>query len=187
MANAFLVNFNSWIKDFLKKNFKIIILVLAALIVLLFFRKMLIVTVFLAVNSVIALIWMFFRNRTIAIELVTFTSLLCFYAYGLKAGLFMIFVLVLIHNLITANMSINNFLAIFISPLLILAMSPFKGVGIVNFGIIYSIIFNFIFWILVLFLHTGSIYRRTVFTITNLIWTIFVFSNFAEPLLRLLV
>lgn len=180
-----LTHFGTAVKEFFKQYVKVIILILLGLGVLLFFQKFLIMAVFLGINALIALVWMYFHNRVIAIELITLTSFLCFYAFGVKAGIFFMFLSLLVHNFITTNMSINNALNIVLSPLLLWGLSLVKGLGIVWLGIAHVVIINLIFFLLVLLFQTGQMHKRIIYLITHIAWTWFLFTNFAEPLLKL--
>ena len=175
----------TFIKDFFKQYIKWIILVLLGIGVLLFFKKILVMAVFLALNAFIALVWMYFQNRVVAIELITLTSILCLYIFGVKEGMFMVFLSVLIHNFITSTLTFNSIAAVIMTPLIMLAMSPFQGIGIALFGIIYAVIINCVLLLMVLFLHTGHLYKRIIFMVTHLVWVWFLFSNFSESLLKL--
>ncbi len=180
-----LTHLGTAVKEFFKQYVKVIILILLGLGVLLFFQKFLVMGVFLAVNALIALIWMYFHNRVVAIELITLTSFLCFYAFGTRAGVFFMFLSLLVHNFITTNMSINNALNIVLSPLLLWALVLVKGLGIVWLGVAHVIIINLIFLLLVLLFQTGQMHKRIIYLITHIAWTWFLFTNFAEPLLKL--
>ncbi|MDO8643103.1 MAG: hypothetical protein Q7R76_06015 [Candidatus Woesearchaeota archaeon] len=177
----------TFIKDFFKQYIKWIILVLLGIGVLLFFKKIMVMAVFLALNAFIALVWMYFQNRVVAIELITLTSFLCFYAFGTKAGVFFMFLTLLVHNFITTNMSINNALNIVLSPALLWALSLVKSLGIVWLGIAHVVIINALFFLLVLFFQTGQMHKRIIYLVTHLAWNIFLFMNFAEVLLKLFI
>ena len=181
----FLTHLGTAVKEFFKQYVKVIILVLLGLGVLLFFQKFLVMAVFLAVNALIALVWMYFHNRVIAIELITLTSFLCLYAFGIKAGVFFMFLSLLVHNFITTNMSINNALNIVLSPLLLGGLSLVKGLGIVWLGMAHVLIINILFFLLVVLFQTGQLHKRIIYSVTNIVWTWFLFTNFAEPLLKL--
>ncbi len=174
-------------KKLLRRYIKVILIILASLGILFFFKKVLIMAVFLAINAVVALIWMYFHNRIIAIEFITLTSLICLYAFGVKAGVFFMLLSILLHNFITTNMSMNNLLNIFLSPFILWLLSFFSGMGIVAMALWHVVIVNVLFFILVLLLHTGRMHKRIIYLVTHIAWTWFLFRNFAEPVLGLFV
>ena len=164
------------LKQLLAKHWRILAALFIILGMLLFFKKALVLLVFIGLNTLVALVWMLFQNRSIGLECVLFTSVVTMFAYGVKPAIFLLTVSLLIHNYITMSMTLNSLLNIPIGIVCLLIGIFFTGFGIVKVGIGLTILFNLIFTLLVLFLKTGSLARRLVYFATNLAFNWFLFS-----------
>ena len=180
----------TWSSLFSHKEVKKYAIYLAlALLVLgfvVFFTKFVVFLLFLGGAALSALLMVVIGTRTIAIEFISFPTSVLLYAYGLKESLIFLWLSLLIYIFITHSITIHSLLSLMICPIFLLPMIPFMSFGIVKVGIAWVFIVNLIFTILTIFYGTGHIHKRMIFFATDMLLVWFLFTRFAEPVVKLI-
>ncbi len=151
-----------------------------------FFTKFVVFLLFLGGAVLGALLMVVIGTRSIAIEFISFPTVVLLYAYGLKESLIFLWLSLFLYIFITHTITINSLLSIILCPVVLLPMLLFKSIGIVKFGIIWVFLVNLGLTIITICYGTARIHKRLIFFATDMIWVWFLFTRFAEPVVKLI-
>src|SRR3989344_8017388 len=151
-----------------------------------FFTKFVVFLLFLGGAALSALLMVVIGTRSIGFEFISFPTVVLLYAYGLKESLIFLWISLFLYIFITHTITINSLLSIILCPIVLLPMLFFKSMGVVNFGIIWVFLVNLLFTIITICYGTARIYKRLLFFATDMLWVWFLFTRFAEPVVKLI-
>lgn len=157
------------------------------LLVFLFLSNLLMLSVLLAVNIVVARLIRPLKKLKIgyAVEMISLSTVFAGAAYGVKAGL--IFgAMSMLANFI-AMKRLSKF-SLFVLPLYMLmgvSAGLLSSVPIIPLGIGLVVAYNIAINGIILTCFRGSIFKCTIFSATNIFWNFVMFSALAGPLLSL--
>ncbi|MBI4150175.1 hypothetical protein HY488_02105 [Candidatus Woesearchaeota archaeon] len=157
-----------------------------SLLFLLLFTKYVMIAFFIVLNVITSFAWKYLHNRYIAIEFITLSTFVTLYSYGFLAALFVLEISVFAYMVITMTFTPNMLLTFPISAILLLFMLPFKPLGIVAVGMMFTIVLNIVLTLIVIMFGTGRLHRRLIFFATHVMFNWFVLKSIAPQLVHTL-
>ena len=178
-------------KKLLTRYILIFLLIIYSCLVFPEAKRFIILMIFIAINLVSAFAKRFLIKHGISnilkgFEFIMFTTVITGYIYGAKVGMIMGGLCMVINYISENRFSIYFIMTIPLYMLFGYIASRFNYVPIVALGIILTLIYNFLTIIISMGLMRAHARGIVMFSISNILFNIYLFHMFAEPILKII-
>ena len=178
-------------KKLLTRYMLIFLLIIYSALVFPEAKKFIIIILLLAINLISAFAKRFLIKRGISntlkgFEFVMFTTVITGYTYGIKIGMIMGGLCMVINYISENRFSIYFIMTIPLYMLFGYIAARFNNIPIVTLGIILTLVYN----LMTIFIGMGLMGAKArgilIFSLTNILFNVYLFSILAEPVIKLI-